>query len=135
MALNFNFDASKLRRGFLLTIATVLLLAVGSLAIYTNYTYSEGTRNGTVIKLSKKGMFFKTWEGQLNIGAYTREDNQAPSTVWSFSVPSSNQQVRDDINAAIDAGKRVKLHYKEKLITLPWRGDTKYLIHKVEILQ
>lgn len=135
MALNFNFDADKLRRNFLVTTSIILLLTVGGFYGYTNYTYSEGTRNGTIIKLSKKGMFFKTWEGQLNLGAYTREDGKAPTTIWEFSVPKGKSQVRQDINDAIDAGKRVKLHYKEKLVTLPWRGDTKYLVHKVEILQ
>ena len=88
-----------------------------------------------VIKISSKGMMFKTWEGQLNLGAYTNEGEGAPTTIWEFSVPSSNDQVLEDINTSIDNGKRVKLHYKEKLMTLPWRGDTKYLIYKVDILE
>ena len=124
----------KVKRGALVTIIGITVLALASFLIYANFTFSEGSRNGTVIKLSKKGVMFKTYEGQLNVGAYVKEGNSAPTTIWEFSVPKSNQQVLDDINEAIDKGRRVKLHYKEKLMTLPWRGDTKYLIYKVDIL-
>lgn len=31
--------------------------------------------------------------------------------------------------------KRVKLHYNEKYVQLFWRGDTKYFVHEVEILE
>ena len=124
----------KVKRGALLTIVGIVIVALASFLIYANFTFSEGSRNGTVIKLSKKGVMFKTFEGQLNVGAYVKEGNGAPTTIWEFSVPKSNQQVLDDINQAIDNGRRVKLHYKEKLMTLPWRGDTKYLIYKVDIL-
>ena len=30
--------------------------------------------------------------------------------------------------------KRVKLHYDEKYLQLFWRGDTKYFVQEVEIL-
>ena len=124
----------KVKKGALLTFVGIALVAILSFVVYANFTFSEGSRNGTVIKLSSKGMMFKTYEGQLNVGAYIREGNGAPTTIWEFSVPEGNQEVLEQINEAIDKGRRVKLHYKEKLMTLPWRGDTKYLIFKVEIL-
>lgn len=133
--MSVQINKQKIKRGALITVGSILVLVIAGLLIYTNFTYSKGYRNGTVVKISDKGMMFKTWEGQLNIGAYTNEDGGAPSTIWEFSVPGSNEQVLQDINTAIDNGKRVKLHYKEKLVTLPWRGDTKYLIYKVDILQ
>ncbi len=46
-----------------------LILAAGiAYLIYANYTYSEGTRAGNLVKISTKGSFFKTYEGQLKIG-------------------------------------------------------------------
>ena len=33
-----------------------------------SWSYSEGTRSGNLIKVSKKGVIFKSFEGQLNIG-------------------------------------------------------------------
>lgn len=129
-----SINVKKVKKGALLTFLGIALVAILSFVVYANFTFSEGSRNGTVIKLSKKGVMFKTYEGQLNIGAYTREEKGVPTTIWEFSVPKGNQDVLDDINEAVDKSRRVKLHYKEKLMTLPWRGDTKYLIYKVEIL-
>ena len=70
---------------------------------------------------------FKTWEGELQ-----QEDNPDK---WEFSIKGSQDQVRINIEEAVENNKRVKLHYKEKYITFPWRGDTKYLVHQVEILK
>ncbi|MBK7268496.1 MAG: hypothetical protein IPI07_02900 [Flavobacteriales bacterium] len=52
-----------------------LLLVVGALLIawvlFLYYaSYSEGSRSGMVIKLSKRGMVFKTWEGQMNLQTF-----------------------------------------------------------------
>lgn len=129
-----GLNIKRVKKGAFLTFLGITLVAILSIAIYANFTYSKGSRNGTVIKLSNKGVMFKTYEGQLNVGAYVRESSNPPTTIWEFSVPKGNQEVLDEINEAIDKGRRVKLHYKEKLMTLPWRGDTVYLIYDVEIL-
>lgn len=108
-------------------IIIILIAAIGGFWIYSSMNYSKGSRAGRVVKLSEKGVLFKTWEGQMNF-----EDNQK---FWEFSIQGSQEQVRTNIDQAMEENKRVKLHYKEKYITFPWRGDTKYLIYKVEILQ
>ncbi|MCS7017972.1 MAG: hypothetical protein RMJ87_01885 [Cytophagales bacterium] len=56
------------------------------------------------------------------------------TSTWEFSVEDHHKEVIDSIQKAIDEDKRVKLYYEEKFYTYPWRGDTKYLITKVEIL-
>ncbi len=130
-----EINAKKIKRGVLFTVLGISIVVIASLMIYANFTYSEGTRNGTIIKISKKGNLFKTHEGQLNVGAYiNNESGKIPTTIWEFSVPKDNTDVLDEINKSVDLGKRVKLYYKEKLTTLPWRGDTKYMIYKVDIL-
>lgn len=108
-------------------IIASIIIAISGFLIYANINYSEGTRVGKVVKISKKGVAFKTWEGQLNFG-----DNKE---LWEFSISSSQEQVRVNIDDANEANKRVKLFYKEKYITFPWRGDTRYLVYKVEILE
>ena len=129
-----DMSFKRVKKGALLTFVGIALVAILAFVAYASFTFSEGTRNGTVIKLSNKGVMFKTYEGQLNVGAYVREGIGPPTTIWEFSVPKGNTKVLEDINEAVDKSRRVKLHYKEKLMTLPWRGDTKYLIFKVEIL-
>ncbi len=135
MTTSSRFSLKKVKRGFLITISVVIGLALAGFGIYSTMSFSEGARIGNVIKISKKGVVFKTWEGQLNLGAMTSQNGDGiPNTIWEFSVPKSNTQVLDDINKAIEQNKRVRLHYDEKYIQLEWRGDTRYLITKVDIL-
>lgn len=49
-------------------IALVVLAALAGGAFYLFGSYSDGNRAGTVIKLSRKGLLFRTYEGELNLG-------------------------------------------------------------------
>ncbi len=49
------------------------------------------------------------------------------NNMWQFSVV--DKSVADSISRL--EGRDVTLHYKEKISTLPWRGDTKYIVDKV----
>lgn len=48
--------------------------------------YSEGSRTGVLVKFSKKGLLWKSWEGQLNLGGVMQSDKGAVPSVWDFSV-------------------------------------------------
>jgi hypothetical protein len=116
------------------------LIAVAVASYFAFGNYSEGFRAGTVVKLSHKGMVFKTYEGQLNLGLVLNEPGQGGSAaevsnIWEFSVPKKDMVTRDALEAAMLSGKRSKLHYVEKFMTLPWRGESKYLVVSVETLQ
>ena len=99
-----------------LIVLFVLAAAVGS--FFTFVPFSEGMRAGQVIKLSKKGVIFKTHEGELT------------PNVWAFSV--QNKEVADQILKASATGERLELYYKEKYFKFPWQGDTKYYVYRVE---
>lgn len=97
-------------------------------------SYSEGTRAGMVIKLSKRGVVFKTWEGQLNLqtfGALTPNGN-ALNEVFNFSVETGEDSLYRVLEESSLSGERVNLHYVERYARLPWRGETKYFITAVE---
>jgi hypothetical protein len=112
----------------------VVLVLLGVAAFVMFGSYSEGFRAGTVIKLSRKGFSFKTYEGELNLGMVLSDQpgGAAVSNIWYFSVPSSRKETIERLEKAMLNGQRVKLHYKEKFVTLPWRGDTKYMVYDVE---
>lgn len=113
-------------RKFLLYLGLIIFLTIGGFAYYSlAFNYSEGYRVGTVVKLSKKGTIFKTWEGELKIG-------DASADFWEFSVPLNDEKVRNEINDAAIKGYRVKLIYDEKVYAFQWRGDTRYFVKEVE---
>lgn len=112
----------------------VLGLLIGSYFAYG--TYSTGSRAGTIIKLSKKGVLFKTWEGELNMTMFVGDMSAAAAiaNLWKFSVHRSDTAVVRILNDAMLSGQRVKLDYDEHYIRLPWNGETTYFVTKVELL-
>ena len=111
-----------------------LIFVLGSVLVSSYFVlgnYSSGYRAGQVMKISKKGVVFKTWEGQLDVGGLEAASSDgAATTIWSFSV--KDQDVVDEINTVVDQGTRAKLYYQEKFYKFPWWGDTKYYVYKVE---
>ncbi len=89
-------------------------------------TFSEGFRAGELIKISKRGLVFKTWEGRLSQGV--SEEQQ-----FNFSVQKSDNEVLEKLKEF--QGKRVKLTYIERFGTFFWLGDTKYYVKEVELLK
>ena len=108
--------------GIIVIFLTIYIL------INITYTYSEGNRAGRLMKFSYKGYIFKTYEGELNLGGInTSTSGVMINYLWQFSVV--DKSVADSITRL--GGKDVTLHYKEKISTLPWRGNTKYIVDKV----
>lgn len=114
-------------------LLAVILLTVFAVGYFYFGNYSEGVRAGYVVKLSKKGVLFKTHEGQLNLETFgASKSPNILNEVFEFSVDGSNDAILKDLNDALKDREHVSLHYVEKFITFPWRGDTKYFIIKVE---
>lgn len=123
---------SRFKRFVLKVLGGVVVLVL--LTIWAcSWTYSEGTRAGQLIKVSKKGVVFKTHEGELNMGGLrmgTANDG-LEGNLWQFSVLDD-----DVLDALISAeGQRVKLSYKERYKAMPWQGNTNYFITEVEVLK
>ena len=104
-----------------------ILVAILTLVSYMAYIYyipySEGVRSGELIKISKKGYFVKTWEGEISQGI-------SGAQIFKFSVLDNQQPVIDSLKNL--QGKFVKVEYVERLRTFFWWGDTRYFITKVE---
>ncbi len=111
-----------------IAIVVAILVIVPALVFSFFYygAYSTGLRAGVVMKISRKGFVFKTYEGQLNLGV-----QQEP---WAFSVDGSETEVIKTLEDVAQTGERVQLKYEEKFVKFAWRGDTKYFIVDVERL-
>ncbi len=109
----------------------ILLLGIGFWWKYY-YTYSDGLQGGKMQKISHKGNIFKTWEGYLLISLSTTDNNiSLTSKEFPFSVDNDSvAHVLENLE-----GKRVRVRYHQKNGTLPWRGDTEYMVYEVTIDQ
>lgn len=105
-------------------IIGIILLVAGIYYAFIYYVpYSEGVRSGELIKISHKGVFVKTWEGEISQGI-------SGAQIFSFSVEDKETAVIDNLKKY--QGRYVKVTYKERFGTFFWLGDTKYFITKVE---
>jgi len=107
--------------GVIVAITGVLLIGYFLFVYYA--TFSNGYRSGELIKITHKGVLFKTWEGEISQGV-------SESQHFSFSVESAEKEVIQQLKDF--QGKHVKLTYKERFATFPWLGGTKYFITEVE---
>ncbi len=116
----------------ILYLVIFLLFVFGLLYVLTGWSYSDGERAGTVSKFSRRGFLFKTYEGVLNVGGFSGETGSLTPQFFDFSV--KEDIVAAQITEAVKTGQRVTLHYEEKILKLPWNGDTKYYITSVEVV-
>lgn len=136
---NNNTSAvSRIGKSIKRTVRNILLIVLALFICFMLFvyyaSYSEGVRSGVVIKLSERGMVFKTWEGQINLQSFGALDDKgnAMNEVFSFSVEGGNDGLLKDLEAVSLSGERVNLHYVERYAKLPWRGETKYFVTSIE---
>ena len=130
---NLNHEKPSLKsrlKKFILKIVLGVVVLCFLLIWACSWTYSEGTRAGQLIKISKKGVVFKTNEGELNMGGLRvgTSNDGLEGNLWRFSV--LDEDVLEKLQTS--EGKRVKLSYKERYKAMPWQGDTNYFIVAVE---
>lgn len=115
----------------ILIVTIVVAITIGS--FYYWGVYDEGVRAGIVLRISKKGMIFKTYEGQLNLETFGALKGASPiMEAFDFSVEGDEEAVLTELQEVALTGERVNLHYIKRYVIFPWRGDTKYFIVKVE---
>ncbi len=124
---NFWTSTKRVFRKTLIFGSIIAVLGVSAYFLFARYVhFSDGVRSGQVVKFSKKGIIFKTWEGQLQYGE--------ASNLWEFSVYPGNDEVQEKILEAVAKGTRVQLSYDESYVSFSLWGDTKYFVNDVEII-
>ena len=120
-------------RKFLFRLILVIVLVIGSFFYWKYFfTYSEGYRAGLLQKFSSKGTLFKTYEGEMILSSVQTNANMAiASEKFLFSV--EEEEVAKKIEKM--QGESVVVHYSQKNATLPWRGETVYLVDSVSLKQ
>ena len=114
-----------------LAIIVIVLLAVSAFMYYG--TYSEGAQAGVVMKITKKGVLFKTWEGRLDMGTVGKSRKEdLGSKIFEFSIKDDNQTLLKQLHAAQLSGERVNLIFEQKYMKFIWDGETKYFATGVE---
>lgn len=89
--------------------------------------YSEGVRQGYITKVSHKGLIWKTYEAQIQVGTGNQAALQEP---FSFSVPPDMAyQVQNLI------GEPVYIRYNEWILQPFAEGESGYILSQIELIQ
>ncbi|MFZ4465375.1 MAG: hypothetical protein ACOYN5_16125 [Bacteroidales bacterium] len=112
----------------------VLVIVVGLVFSFLYFgVYESGVMAGKVLRITEKGVVFKTFEGKLNLETFGALKGASPiAESFDFSVEKSNTEVIDALQKVALSGERVNLHFKKRYIKVPWRGETKYFATEVE---
>ncbi len=115
----------------LLLIALVLGLGVLAFAYYG--VYEKGTMAGKVLRITEKGVLFKTYEGKISLESFGALKGVSPvAETFDFSIEGNQTEVIKQLEEVALSGERVNLHFVKRYVRFPWRGETKYFVEKVE---
>lgn len=106
---------------FLFKILLVIVL-IGGFLIYWFFfkVYSEGEREGVLVKFTKKGNVFKTYEGEIWLSC------RQVINVEKFFFSVTDEALSDSLMKMQD--DCISVSYKQYLRNIAWRGDSKYVV-------
>ena len=111
--------------------AIVIFLAVAAYGYWG--VYERGVMAGKVLRITEKGVAFKTYEGKLNLETFGALKGTSPiAESFDFSVEGDDKETIKKLEEVALSGERVNLYFIKRYVAFPWRGDTKYFVTKVE---
>jgi hypothetical protein len=111
----------------------IIIVGLTVLAFLYWGVYETGVMAGKVLRVTQKGVVFKTYEGKLNLETFGALKGASPiAESFDFSVENDQKEVIKELEQVGLSGERVNLHFVKRYSTFSWRGDTKYFIEKVE---
>lgn len=120
------------RKAKIITIvSSVIVLALAAFIFFRFFfVYSSGVNTGELNYFQIEGIVFKTYEGKLIQSGFkaTGESNGTlRSNELKFSV--TDQAVADTIMRC--SGKRIEVKWNRYMATLPWRGNSQFVVTEV----
>jgi hypothetical protein len=102
---------------------TIIIIGLGVTCYfrYFNPYITEARVTGYVTQIERRGMIFKTFEGQMITESALTDTTRIYSRDFSFSV--ADQTVVKQLQNLQGSGKPVTLEYERYYATVPWRGS------------
>jgi len=113
----------------------IIALVLGIIVLSFMYwgVYERGVMAGKVLRVTEKGLVFKTYEGKISLESFGALKGVSPvAETFDFSIESDQAEVIKQLQDVSLSGERVNLHFVKRYMKFPWRGDTKYFVEKVD---
>jgi hypothetical protein len=111
-------------------ISIIIILALAGFIFFKFcFVYSEGTNEGDINYFQKEGVIFKTYEGKMIQTGYNSKNSNATIQSNEFKFSVADAAVAMEIERS--SSKQIKLHWKRYLGTLPWRGNSQFIVDRI----
>ena len=111
-------------------IAVVLIVALGGFLYFKFwFVYSSGVNEGDINYFQREGFIFKTYEGKMIQSGYNSKNTSSTIQSNEFKFSVDDARVAQQIDNA--SGRQIKLHWKRYLGTLPWRGNSQFVVDSI----
>ena len=112
------------------SVASVLLLGL-AIFVYVKFffVYSEGTNEGDINYFQREGFMFKTYEGKMIQTGYNSHNTSATIQSNEFKFSFVDERIAEQIDS--NSSRQIKLHWKRYLGTLPWRGNSQFVVDSI----
>ena len=114
-----------------ITIISVVLVVALGLFLYFKFwfVYSSGVNEGDINYFQREGFIFKTYEGKMIQSGYNSKNTSATIQSNEFKFSVDDERIAQQIDNA--SGRQIKLHWKRYLGTLPWRGNSQFVVDSI----
>ena len=113
------------------TSIVIVVLALAAFIFFRFFfVYSSGVNAGDINYFQREGVLFKTYEGKMiQSGFRTGTGNKSGLTSNEFKFSVINKEVAEELMRC--SGKHVELKWKRYMGTLPWRGNSQYIVYEI----
>jgi len=111
----------------------LILLAALCVTIYIRYFVpyaTESRTTGFVTRVEKRGIIFKTFEGEMISQSQLTDTTRIYSRDFLFSIP--NDSLARELQTHEGSGRPVTITCKRYFGTLPWRGASNTIVTAID---
>jgi hypothetical protein len=110
------------------------LVLLSTLCLLTGcWTVQKGQKSGIIVKVAKEGKFWGTYEGEMVLGGLENASGVS-GRAFHFTLGQFKSDLVKQADFAMQNNKHVVLSYHCDAYTLPWSGETKCFVSKIDLL-
>ena len=123
-------DMATTKVKIITTVSVIVVLALTTFLYFRFlFVYSTGVNAGDINYFQEEGIVFKTYEGKMIQSGFKAAGSatRLQSNEFKFSV--TDEKVAAQLMRT--SGKHVELKWKRYMGTLPWRGNSQYIVTEI----
>lgn len=97
------------------------------------WSVQKGQKSGIIVKVSKEGKFWGTYEGEIILGGLENASGVS-GRAFFFTLGQFKSDLVKQADYAMQNNKHVVITYHCDAYTMPWSGETKCFVTDIKTL-